>query len=290
MQNQDYPLSFQVADRTSIGGQGRYRRLITIDLALSVVAALVGALSSLAPKSVAPVFAVLAVLLFIGAIIAKFLGLQLRDDKSWFDGRAVAETIKSSAWHYMMRVKPFDVDETCDKALVDEINEARQARPGLRYEFGDIATGPQITKKMREVRQLRLQERREFYLVNRLYDQVEWYRTKAESNRRVANRWLAASLGSQLIALVLIVARLSFPLQGLDFVGLFAALSSAFTAWSQLGRHDELSKNYALANQELQQFADLAREIEDEEALSRTVQDGENAISREHKMWVAKRG
>ena len=72
-------------------------------------------------------------------------------------------------------------------------------------------------------------------------------------------------------------------------MGLFASVATAATAWTQLGRHDELSKSYALAYQELLMIRTLGEKVSTEEGLDRLVTDGENAISREHTMWMAKR-
>jgi SMODS and SLOG-associating 2TM effector domain 1 len=73
-------------------------------------------------------------------------------------------------------------------------------------------------------------------------------------------------------------------------VGPLLALAAAFTAWTQLGRNDELSQSYALANQELLSIKALPGTVDTEQELVKVVRDGEGAISREHTMWIAKRG
>jgi hypothetical protein len=73
-------------------------------------------------------------------------------------------------------------------------------------------------------------------------------------------------------------------------VGPLLALAAAFTAWTQLERNDELRQSYALANQELLSIKALAGTVDTEEGLAKLVSNGEGAISREHTMWIAKRG
>ena len=51
-----------------------------------------------------------------------------------------------------------------------------------------------------------------------------------------------------------------------------------------------MSKSYALANQELLSIKTMADTIDTEQELAKLVRDGEGAISREHTMWIAKRG
>ena len=67
-------------------------------------------------------------------------------------------------------------------------------------------------------------------------------------------------------------------------------VAAAFTAWTQLGCHDELSKSYALARQELLSIKTLANTVETEQELAKIVCDGEGAIPREHTMCIGKRG
>jgi SMODS and SLOG-associating 2TM effector domain 1 len=80
------------------------------------------------------------------------------------------------------------------------------------------------------------------------------------------------------------------PFAGLSLVGPLLALAAAFTAWTQLGRNDELRQSYAMANQELLSIKALADTVNSEAALAKIVSDGEGAISHEHTMWIAKRG
>jgi hypothetical protein len=76
----------------------------------------------------------------------------------------------------------------------------------------------------------------------------------------------------------------------IDAVGLFATLSAGATAWTQLGRHNELRKSYGLAAYELTFLRIAVQDADDEPVFAGAVLEAESAISREHKMWVAKRG
>lgn len=109
------------------------------------------------------------------------------------------------------------------------------------------------------------------------------------NNRVLAEAFFWTSLAAQLVALVFAIGRVASPGAELSLVGPLVAFAAAITAWTQLGRHDELSKSYALANQELLTIKSLADSLKAEEGLVDLVRDGEGAISREHTMWVAKR-
>ncbi|CAA9374730.1 MAG: hypothetical protein AVDCRST_MAG93-8724, partial [uncultured Chloroflexia bacterium] len=275
----------------SRGGQNTYKRLVQVDLALVVAGAALGALAFLVPKGYAPAFAAVAAIVLLGSIVAKYVNKQRSDDKEWFDGRAVAESVKTLTWRYMMRLEPFDDDATSDQKFIEGLDAIREARSGLQYRVGSQDdSAEQITPRMREVRQMPVQERRDLYVKERVEDQAKWYADKSEDNRRLASRLFWAALVAQFIALTLAVWRVASPSAGLSLVGPLLALAAAFTAWTQLGRNDELRQSYALANQELLNIKALANTVETDQELAKIVSDGEGAISREHTMWIAKRG
>lgn len=291
MESTDYPALYQAADQTSIAGQRQYLRLVKADLAFVVAAATLGGVGALVSQDRQPIFAAIAAIVLAGSMIAKLVNRQRRDDRDWFDGRAVAETAKTATWRYMMRIEPFDQDATCDREFARELSAVRAARPGLAQDLRRLAAdATQITDRMREVRRLRLPERRDFYVDRRLGDQAEWYRGKAQLNRVLGERWFLGALAAQVAALAVAIVRIAVPTAGLNLVGLFAVLAAAATAWAQLGRHDELAKSYALAYQELLTIKDLARTAATQAELADAVRDGEGASSREHTMWIAKRG
>lgn len=291
MERSDYPALYRAAGDASQDGQKTYKRLVGVDLSLVVMGSVLGALGVLVPGAYGAAFAVVAAIVLLGAILAKFVGWQRRDDKDWFDGRAVAESVKTLTWRYMMRLEPFQDDSTCDRQFVQEVDAIRNARSGLRFKVdGSSGNAEQITPWMREVRQMPVKDRRDLYVKERLGEQAEWYAGKSEANRVVAERLFWASLAAQFVALALAIGRVAFPSAGISLVGPLLALAAAFTAWTQLGRNDELSKSYAMASQELLTIKSLAGTVATEEELANVVRSGEGAISREHTMWIAKRG
>lgn len=291
LKHSDYPSLYRAADQASRAGQTTYKRILGADLSLAVLASAVGTVWVLFPTRYGTIFALVTATLLLTLILIKLVGRQRGDDKDWFDGRAVAESAKTLTWRYVMRVEPLNNDATCDQRFADEIDAIREARANLqlRVEASSDGAADQITPRMRSIRQLPLQDRRGFYVEDRLEDQAQWYGGKSRANRFLAEIFFWASLAAQFIALVLAIVRVAFPSTELSLVGPLLALAAALVAWTQLGRHDELTKSYALANQELLTIKSLAESVSTDEKLSDLVRDGEGAISREHTMWIAKR-
>jgi hypothetical protein len=142
---------------------------------------------------------------------------------------------------------------------------------------------------MRAVRAGTLEERKQAYLAGRICDQRVWYGNQARSNRLSEDRYFNVVLVSQLAALVATVALVRWPSSNVRLTGFFASLASALIAWLQLKQHKELAQSYSVAELELGFIEEKARHIMTEQEFSDFVSDAENAISREHTLWIARR-
>jgi hypothetical protein len=287
----DYPALFVAADAASVAGRNGHTRMVMTDLALLAAAALVGvAIERLLGPDTVWQYVAAAVLLAL-ALLTKLATRMRALDTQWFDGRAVAETVKSATWRYAMQVPPYDGDDiAADDRFEDALRDALAARPGLApYLYHIPPNAEQITTSMRQARSSPVAERKQRYLSARVGDQASWYSAKAAANARSAARWFWVGLvaeGAALIIAIMLVARSTWP----DLVAGLAAVAAVATAWTQFSRHDELSKSYALAAQELAFLRSEVARADTEEALRQSVADSEAAISREHTIWVARRG
>jgi len=110
----DYPELFYTSDRAAIEAQTTYLRLQKIYLSLLALASI---------TSSASIFNEHLGRLLLSTTLTIFLAVRLvlmwiiraqRYDKIWFDCRAVAESVKTSAWHYMMQTPPYrgDIEES----------------------------------------------------------------------------------------------------------------------------------------------------------------------------------
>jgi len=74
-----------------------------------------------------------------------------------------------------------------------------------------------------------------------------------------------------------------------NLTGLFAAMANAFVAWPQVKQHESVAQAYAIATMDLGLIQEQGARIEGDAQLAAFVADAENAISREHTLWVARR-
>lgn len=191
-----------------------------------------------------------------------------------------------------MRAVPFSSDQNdsvAAEAFVRQLSEVRKARSAIAATLERHRSDPpeEITTLMRTTRQERLDERRKFYVQHRLDDQRCWYSTKARFHDQRRESWFVATLTLQVVALL--CAFLDWRPGGLNVVTLIIAASASLTAWAQAKRHEELAQAYALAAQELDVIGARIGAAADDSAFGLAVAESEEAISREHTMWMARR-
>jgi hypothetical protein len=304
----DYPALYVAAADASSRGQRHFKRMTGTELGVSLVALSLGLVLSIAvatgtvPTTIRQgmdaVMVAAVALLFLLALLIKFLNRSSSYDDDWFNGRAIAETVKTLSWRYMMRVPPLDGPDADDQFRA-ELASLVDASAGLRQAVDSLPSRPQqISQSMRTVRERELTDRRDFYVHRRLLEQARWYRRRSAEHHRRATRWFWAAIVFQVLAVVFALMAVAAVVAGqspdfeapfLRAMSLLASLAIAVTAWTQLGHDDELSRAYAVSLQELLLIAGAAERATTDGAFAAVVRDGEEAIGRENRGWVAKR-
>jgi len=279
-----FPAVYHAADQLAIAGRRRSYRLLFVQLVALTAAAGFAAINW--HLGSVRISSGIASLLFLIALVLALASAAVKPERSWYIGRAVAESVKSLTWLYAVGGDPFAVD------TAGETEERLASRlQALASGLGDAASPPsnpvQIDESVRRLRRLDMVDRRAAYLEGRVNDQVLWYSSKAESNRVRARGWIAAFV---------VVSGLGIVGAGLEaadivefgFVSLLAAIAASFSAWTQAKQHSILAASYALASQELVIARFIVEAARTEREFAIAAGDAEDAISREHATWVAR--
>lgn len=243
-----------------------------------------------------------AVLLGLSIVLGTALKI-LSPEKTWFGGRAVAESIKSITWRYMVGGEPYGVElepRIAVSKFTDELRAILQERRTLAWKYVSPADAPQITPKMEAGRSTSTLERLTLYLHDRVSDQRSWYGTKAKEAERLHTRWFFVSWLGQAAALTSAIIMIRMTDASFSPTGAFSAVAAAAIAWLQVKRYQDLAQSYAMAAHELGLIEAQAQNVrlqieaealrtQAEHDLASFVANAENAISREHTMWVARR-
>lgn len=286
MRHEDYPALYLSADAASNAYQASHLRLVKAEYATLFVA---GVLSIKAFDAFAFHYVISAFLFFVG--LAILLTRSLRSfEQDWYRCRALAESVKTLTWRYMMHAAPFNLDAQAARAefrnhlqAMFEENRATAAKIAPDWSAND-----QITAAMDEVHAKPLTARKAYYLDERVDDQRVWYAKKAGQNRRDARLWLIVGVMAYLVAAAMVLSRIawsSWPYWPIEPVIVVAA---SLIGWTQIKKFSELAAAYTVAAQEIGLIRPLADNVTNDDAFSSFVNDAEMAFSREHTLWRAR--
>lgn len=281
----DLPGFFLDADAASLRGQRLTVRYNAIRLAGLLAGAIGGALTW--KLGFVDAWGLLALVGFAAALVSEVVLLSVQPERDWYSGRALAESAKTLAWRYAVRADPF-FDGLGDVELRAEMRRrlAEIAEKG-RDRITLSADNMELTRKLVEIRSSSFSERRKVYVESRIKDQRDWYARKADHCKRLAFRLRSLMILIEVVAVVAAASR-ALGVWSVDISGILAALVASGAAWFGLRQYSSLASAYSVAAAELNiNIGRLEDAAEPEWAVA--VADAEEAISREHTMWLASR-
>lgn len=280
------PGLYQSADLCSLEAQGEYFLALKAYLFLLISATLI---SFLFPRSANG--ALLAVFLFLCTLgILIYLRVKKPDD-IWYNGRAVAESVKTRAWRWMMRADPYEGEsgeEVEEKTLISDLKAILEQNRSLSSLLDAAGINEPISDDMRNVRAQSVSDRLSIYVAQRVKNQADWYAKKALYNRRRSRQWFRVSVVLHATAIVMLLFRIKDPNVSLP-VEVIATAASAVLTWIQAKKHGELNSSYILAAHEITLIRGESASVKTENDLSEFVLNSEAAFSREHTQWTARK-
>ena len=256
-----------------------------------LMAAIAGSLT-LSDTSMKTMLAITSAILLTIGIFVTIIIRTTKLERVWYDGRAIAESVKTLAWRYMTGCDPYSIDlgSKADEMFISSLHSLLVERKTFAAKLGSqYNREQQITDKMRIVRSLGTDERKRIYLSERIDEQRKWYSGKTEVNLISANRMFMGTIASQALAIIFAFTIVVWQGSIIKLTGVFTTLAAAFMAWTQMRRNEEQAQSYGLATQELNFIFEQSSQVRTEKELSTYVVNSENAISREHTMWLARR-
>ena len=292
MEEKYYPNYFIAGDKTSKEAQNIYIKLVKATLILMCLGAIISIYNFQNNNSKFYIYIFSGIFLFISFILSLFLMIKKYED-IWYRGRALAESIKTLSWRYMTKSEYFDStisDKKAKERFISRIEE-------IKKEFQDIEKelSPNdlklccITEKMKEIRSKSLDERKKFYLNKRIQDQIDWYASKSSVSKKKYECLFLGVVITQFLSVIYIVFLIIKPDFNFNFVGFLTTLSASFLSWLQVKKYQENKEAYITALSELNMIKTQFSEINTEEEFAKFVLDSENAMSREHTIWLAQK-
>ena len=287
--DKDLPGLYQSADSASIKEQKKYFNSIIWYLLLLILASLFAYFAGDYPD---PILKIVSTIFFLITLCIMIWQKVSRPDDIWYNGRAVAESVKTRSWRWMMRAEPY-VDcekvEAMRKHFVNDLKTILRQNESLIGRLGiEASVEDPISEKMIQVRRLTIEERFNVYKQERITNQALWYTKKAKYNNQRANLWFWITVGLHTLAIILLLYNIKEPELKLPIEVIAVGASSVLT-WLQTKKHNELSSSYSLTAHEIILIKSEVTTFKDEFEFSDYIMNCENAFSREHTQWFARK-
>lgn len=280
-----FPALFDSVDAAAAESQKTLLNLRKIEFSALVLGAAASEIPGDVLFSLGPI---VTVVLFSLALLLRVSGADKRAERTWYDSRAAAESIKSLTWQYAVCGEIFRKSDTdASGRFTHELKTILKELKELDIPAGE-STASAITGEMAELRSLPLPHRMAIYKRHRIEDQLAWYRRKAEWNRKRARRWRRGMIAVEALAVLLGLAR-ALSWFDVDWLSILAALAAVVAAWQQTKNYLGLSQSYSVTSHDVTLVGVSIDRVETEEEWSQAVHDAEAAFSREHTLWRARR-
>lgn len=289
MQHGDYPALYLAADHASNRYQSIFLRLIRGEY-LALLLAATFSMSFL--NGVGYYLAYAAV--FFAACAILLVRTLMKPEQSWYGSRALAESVKTLTWRYVMHATPF-----AGKGQGGEQHARSEFRNQLHRVFdenreyaksitSDWSANDQITAGMEAIRNMPRARRMAYYLEHRVDDQRGWYARKASINKACATRWVAVSCFAYAVAGSMVLSRIALPQWQYWPIEPLIVLAASIVGWVQIKKFNELTAAYTVAAHEIGLIKPIADAVRSDDEFSEFVNDAEKAFSREHTLWIAR--
>jgi hypothetical protein len=292
---EDYPALYNQCSACAECNQKNHYKILKIRIGLLIAIAGLGGIAwnQIPGVGIVPplIIAISFLIMFIFTIIME----NKKFEKNWQITRAAAETIKQESWFYMMKTYPY-LQQKGQEARMDFMKFLKKIVESKMLpiiELNQNHEGNQITEVMDKLRNADFEERKQFYLQNRISDQRSWYARKAKINRTKESQltllmWLLLSMGVAFSFVNVVTSALQISLP-LNVVGLATTSTAALLSWISARSYRELSYSYSSVAQELSFIEETAKSASNEDQLAKVVEEAEGIMSQEHELWKTKR-
>lgn len=291
---EDLPGIYYSASESAIAAQKTFLWLIKINIGLLIALAILSSVNiSSIEKDSQYLIPLTSAVLMIFSIIITFATDNGKYEKKWYDRRAIAESLKTLSWKFMMKAEPFFglTKEEAETKFLSDFKEIKNAIKPTGDLFGGTtqANEHQLTDRMKEVYASDLDTRKGTYEKNRISSQKKWYKNNSGINSKKAGRFFWVIIGLQIFTLLAALLMISMPDSTLNPTGLATTAIAVLMTWVQVKQYRNLAESYGITSTELSLIEDTIPNIDTNVKFSSFVAESEMAISREHTLWRARR-
>lgn len=284
------PALYKAANREAARAQRQYFRMLRGQYFCLFVASMLTLFSSYVDQMI--LLASYFFLLVCGALAALTLATA-KPNQNWYRFRALAESCKTLSWRYMMRADPFpETSHQIDLTFATRLHELVTFHPIDATRLTAVEDADeQATAGMRDIQRSDFELRKAYYLEHRIDNQLNWYKKKADTNRRASEKSLALIVLVYIAAMAATGAQFYYPVAQDQVIWVaepLLVLAASLLGYSQAKRFSELSTSYSLTALEIQKLRSGFMLLQNDTEFRSYVNTAEDAFSREHTQWIAR--
>lgn len=291
MNREDYPHLYRVADSLSIKHQKRHFRLLFGYLMLLLLGATISFIAANTTLKV------IAIIIFVASSGLYFISKLLNPMSLWYNGRAVAESVKTMTWKWMMCASPYQTERLANPSdpFIENLQELFKENKTLfkYYHDGNENNDDDclycISDKMRLIRRGSSSQKLEFYNKQRVEEQSKWYKKKAKYNHTKYIIFSSATGACYIIIIALMIIDITNPSKWFP-VEILSVLIASLISWIEAKQYNELASSYSLTVSDISLIKkDKLEGQVGVDIVCDYVINSETAFSREHTQWIARK-
>lgn len=264
--------------RAADSGRARLEKWRSVNLALLIVGAVLGAVATQAdwPREVTRTAAGAAAFALTVSGIVQQRGLNAGEVARWTGARAASEALKAEVFRHLAGVAPYAGDDR-DERLDSQVEAIQNKAKGL---LRDLQRTPSDAEPLPAVHDL------DSYLANRAREQATWHRAKIHEHEQAAARIRSAELAATLIAALLAAVGSAVDAGGLPvWIGVATTLSAALAAHANATQHDRIAAMFAATAMQLDLLVERFARTNDPALGAQFVIDVEHRLATQNESW-----
>ncbi|MFA7687802.1 MAG: DUF4231 domain-containing protein [Moheibacter sp.] len=210
----------------------------------------------------------------------------------WQKSRFMAESCLSEAWFFMFGFDIYNGEISAIKSVF--LNQIKKIKTELKVPEMKVVFNPEealqneFPEWVVSNRSKDLSHKMDFYLSNRIQNQIDYYSRRTDKNTRSSEMYFYSGLLLNVVGIVLAILSIGGTVPTYTYIALFTTLSAAFVSWTQSKQYEEISAKSSVAIDELnlvkEELILLKSNNDNVSAVKSKVYEAEKLISREHKV------
>lgn len=238
-----------------------------------------------------------SIFLLVALLVRNYRGTQ-QLDRPWYASRIMAEEIKSLAWRYAVRGRPFELDTSpgqAEEQLREQLRRYAVTALSQRLSLAappapkdtDTTSHADITPSMLTLRSQSRDVRRQHYAALRIRSQWRFYTSEADKYHQ-RERWTAWALNGIKVLGVIWAALFVVGTVPIELFGVTSTIVAAATSWLLLNQYASLAATYGMMARLMLSYhgscSDPKRQWTDTQWAD-FVAEVEGVLSEEHVAW-----